>query len=107
MRPNIEEIEKRAVAASPGPWNWEQHAATIKCNLWTPYHTDVSARRLVLGMRYGYAREDPDYPATVRPEDADFIAHARMDIPNMVEYIRELERTIREMGRELRSQLWD
>lgn len=75
----IEAIEARCEAASPGPWNRECDA------VYTAHECGDTCER-TLHDHFVFA--DPD----VKPADADFIAHARTDIPRLLATIEEARR---------------
>lgn len=66
MKPDIKAIEARAAAATPGPWEASKDG-------WTAWAGNVKIA---------------DY---LDPDNAEFIAHARTDIPRLLDYIKELE----------------
>jgi len=80
-RPDVDGIETRAKAATAGPWVWTKVAVEQSVTEYTLKGPDVLCR-------YWY-----DKSPTV---DAEFIAHARQDIPALIEYIEALEAIIRE-----------
>ena len=67
----LEEIESRAAKATPGPWEW------------MPYNTALRAggAMVLAGGRDGIE---------VNNKNAEFIAHARTDIPWLCRTVREL-----------------
>lgn len=77
MNDRIEEIKARCEVTTPGRWKWEADILLTS----DPTH-------LVLKPYY----DDDDYTITicVMPEDAEFIAHAREDIPFLLAEIERL-----------------
>lgn len=83
-------IRARAEAATPGPWMvdeglvWDDGTGECECQWyreirgWTDHGVQCEAGYLVLSR-----------------EDAEFIAHARSDIPALVAEVERLRRTIR------------
>src|SRR5688500_14177874 len=67
---SIEEIEKRAEAATPGPW-------------WVSPNPEQ------------WVESEHDYPPS-RLQDAEFIAHAREDIPALIESLRARDELLAE-----------
>jgi hypothetical protein len=65
---DVIEIRARAEAATPGPW-WEDHA-------------EIMSHDGMVSM------------PCVRPVDAEFIAHARTDVPALCERVRVLTETL-------------
>lgn len=70
---NLDEIKKRAEAATPGPWAAHERAHK---NEWALRGPATSARTLVR-------------------EDATFIAHARQDVPALVAEVERLREALR------------
>lgn len=73
-----EELEARALAASPGPW---------RSLLEGRDHTSGSS---FIMTGEGAARGDDIELTGATPADFDFIAHARQDIPRLVAEVRAL-----------------
>jgi hypothetical protein len=69
---DVIEIRARAEAATPGPW-WEDHA-------------EIMSHDGMVSM------------PCVRPVDAEFIAHARTDVPALCERVRVLTEALREIS---------
>jgi len=65
----LEEIEKRANKTTPGPWRWIPHKGD-------PY--------------WRHELQGTSRHVGVWPEDADFIAHTREDVPWLCQVVREL-----------------
>lgn len=100
QRPDVEAIEARAKAASPGPWTWEG--------------TDLNGGRQIQGS-VEYAEMNPILvPFVCKPcdrrkavclgpneADSAFIVAARADIPALVAYARRLEARVTELEREI------
>jgi len=83
---DLDDIEARAEAATPGPWNWEVHLNDTEIDFapgeqafyWT---WEVGGENAELG---GAEFEDP-------APNVAFIAHARTDVPALIARVRELE----------------
>ena len=81
--PFIEEIKKRVEAATPGPWSWcndeeEIHSDSMQESSGDPCH-------IVYNM------------GPIRKKDnAEFIAHARTDIPKLLALVEIYEKTLNE-----------
>ena len=80
----LNEIEARANAATEGPWEWEGEAEA---------EWEIGANSLVPSRRpddpvlYGYGY-DASGIEVKNPADAEFIAHARADVPDMAAALR-------------------
>ena len=80
----LDEIEARTRAATEGPWEWEGEAKS---------EWEIGANSLVPSRRpddpvlyaYGY---DASGIKVENPADAEFIAHARQDVPALVAALR-------------------
>lgn len=75
---DLDAIEARAEAATPGPWRVEatEHPGEVTVR-------DGAGRDLIWGLDLGECGFE-------KRVDADFIAHAREDVPAMAEEIRRL-----------------
>ncbi len=98
MSLDIEAIEAREKAASPGPWQADRDGAAIYLD-GPPYDW---------GTRPGGVMEnchDPDCGCVeeVRQAlaDGDFIAHARSDIPALIEEVKRLQGVVKNLGAQL------
>lgn len=80
----MQEIEKRCEAATPGPWK------TI--NYWNVYTSPKDGIGVMVASteHTGGDREEEAI-------NADFIAHARQDIPALLSTVRELQRQVKDM----------
>lgn len=78
----LAEIRKRADAASPGPWTWILDGSISE--IW-------DADDCVVADTDGHRSPD---------DDADFIAHAREDIPALLDEVERLTRAIESWKRE-------
>lgn len=102
MKLDIDAIEVRASAASPGPWRSDGRPTNFSQN------TSVESERCRIAEMCSVAELDDDWvdvpgysdvtTDTKAEANADFIAHAREDIPALIAYIREREQL--EGGRE-------
>ena len=76
---DLDEIERRASAATEGPWTGRE----VK-------HRDPDGR--VIGVELGAAHDDHAAIFGANPEaDAEFIAAARTDVPRLVAEVRRLQ----------------
>jgi hypothetical protein len=86
-RPDLDAIEARANAATPGPWmcaNRGDESGSVHPGTddnWDIYTTIIED----FGSKTVYMRGE------VLLEDGVFAAHARTDVPALVAYVRELE----------------
>jgi len=86
----IKEVRERANKATPGPWHTDSVGSESIFGQWvfvgpSEYEDDISSYKSP-GV-YIYAPDDAP-----SEEDAEFIAHARDDMPFLLERIDELER---------------
>lgn len=77
-KPDLNAIEARANAATEGPWGTEPTRSDLAVGVVYPDEDSV-----FWDVGYGITG--------TRPADAEFIAHARKDVPALVAYARELE----------------
>lgn len=88
---DLDAIERRANAATPGPW----HAQATEEPQERAISNKIGDPRIGyyawegLAIAYG-ADEIPDEGALVAADNAEFIAHARTDIPALIAVIRRL-----------------
>ena len=80
----LNEIEARANAATEGPWEWEGDA---KAEWEIGANSLVPSRRPDDPVLYGYGY-DASGIEVKSPADAEFIAHARTDVPALVAALR-------------------
>ena len=80
----LDEIEARANAATEGPWEWEGEA---KGEWEIGANSLVPSRRPDDPVLYGYGY-DASGIEVKNPADAEFIAHARTDVPKMAAALR-------------------
>lgn len=83
---DIEAIKKREQAATPGPWSWAQNHCNPYDETWYLWLLDSVGQILPSSWVDRPAESIPAQPEF----DWDFIAHARTDIPALLD---ELERT--------------
>ena len=92
MTDRLTEIRERAEAATPGPWSWLWlHAAGFVAQCDLPPH-DITSRDIWLGS------ETPLIADDVSDGDGSFIAHARQDIPFLLDQIAERDARIERQG---------
>ena len=80
----LNEIEARANAATDGPWEWEGDA---KAEWEEGANSLVPSRRPDDPVLYGYGYDASGIEVKT-PADAEFIAHARQDVPALVAALR-------------------
>ena len=80
----LNEIEARTNAATEGPWEWEGEA---KAEWEEGANSLVPSRRPDDPVLYGYGY-DASGIEVKSPADAEFIAHARTDVPALVAALR-------------------
>ena len=91
----LNEIEARANAATEGPWEWEGEA---KAEWELGANSLVPSRRPDDPVLYGYGY-DASGIEVKNPADAEFIAHARTDVPALVAALRAVLELHAEAGR--------
>lgn len=89
----LKAIENRCNKATPGPWR-ACHEGKCSCGQIWSQQVDAPVADVTRG-EWG----DPGLPYGQIPNhyaeaNADFIAHARTDIPALLDYIKELESMI-------------
>lgn len=117
----LEEIRARAEAAFPGPWRWRGNTESRHLRLQSPHRGGMTVMDFVRwgmqGARPRFGIEGLMYPAdkmvgyevphrsdvvTVDHPDAEFIAHAREDVPALLaELARLREAGVPELLREV------
>ena len=87
----LAEIERRAEAASPGPWQafveGRDHTSgdtIIRMGAFDGSHPDM----------YISTCDDSGNPNRVSDADWDFVAHARQDVPRLVAEVRRLQAVV-------------
>ena len=80
----LDEIEARANAATEGPWEWEGEA---KAEWEIGANSLVPSRRPDDPVLYGYGYDASGIEVKT-PADAEFIAHARTDVPALAAVAR-------------------
>lgn len=93
-RPDIDEIEARTEKATEGPWvRWSTEGQSKSGRYLTSvcYHEGdyMSAKHECVAETMHKTEEGSE-------QDAQFIAHARTDIPALCAYVRELEEIVRD-----------
>ncbi len=101
MSERLEEIRKRADQATPGPWSWDANAPVRPTWLTEDHPERLALSELVNGKVWvatahavTEACEGEEFKTetiVVRDGDAEFIAHAREDIPYLLARIDALE----------------
>ena len=77
--PTIQDIEARARAATPGPWEWRHSEQAI-----------IAPETTLLGIKVGEMVIGLNNGPGLKPLDAEFITHAREDIPFLLAEITAL-----------------
>lgn len=92
-RPDLDAIEGRANAATPGPWfdQYEYDGARTVCQM-------RSTDQTFCVNKATHAPGEPPYVAT--KENGRFIGAARTDVPDLIAYARQLESALAEAQRE-------
>lgn len=95
----LEEIAKRAEAATEGPWRWNEPHAALTAGDGSPIESAIiwpdNAVRNGVGTTWSQrlgacgVRTEPDAEA-----NAAFVAHARSDVPRLVEEVRRLRENV-------------
>ena len=90
---DLKAIEDRCNKATPGPWRACQEGTCSCSQVWSQ-SADVPVAEIIRG-EWG----DPGFPYGKIPEkvaenNSLFIAHAREDVPQLIEYIKDLETQI-------------
>ena len=80
----LDKIEARANAATEGPWEWEGEA---KAEWEEGANSLVPSRRPDDPVLYGYGYDASGIEVKT-PADAELIAHARTDVPDMAAALR-------------------
>lgn len=75
----LDEIENRANRATEGPWVWEATSPRMNGEQWNLRISDKPGIRMVVS-EYQHG-----------PENAEFIAAARTDVPQLVAEVRRLQ----------------
>ena len=90
----LDEIEARANAATEGPWEWEGEA---KAEWEEGANSLVPSRHPDDPVLYGYGYDASGIEVKT-PADAEFIAHARTDVPDMAAALRAVLKLHKEDG---------
>jgi len=83
----IKEILARCEAATPGPWEVEKYYYTEP-----GYEEDIRFAAVVHKARGANGTVVRSHWSNPAERDIEFIAHARKDIPDLLDYIAELEK---------------
>jgi hypothetical protein len=83
----LDAIEKRCDAASPGPWEFRRGPRPHQRCRFHPVGGDTSPGDAYEPDMYLLRRDSA--PASVH--DQDFVAHARQDVPRLVAEVRRLQ----------------
>ena len=86
----LNEIEARANAATEGPWEWEGEA---KAEWEIGANSLVPSRRPDDPVLYGYGYDASGIEVKT-PADAEFIAHARTDVPWLLEQVERRDKAL-------------
>ena len=90
MKPDLDAIRKRCEAARAGPWRLVLSRCGCFCHY--AFMDDANGNLVAIseecdGDRIGGSADVID----IGRDDATFIAHARTDVPALLDYIAELE----------------
>lgn len=98
-KPDLQAIRERAEKATPGPWSAEDRRRAALKNIRV-----IAGREDVCELSHVHQR---DYQGSFRGDhaaadaldiiglaNADFIAHARQDIPDLLAYVERLESSL-------------
>jgi len=100
----LNEIEARANAATPGPWEANSETGGSDVGDYTIYGIkEVAPADWASDSSSSFA-----YCEGMEKPDAEFIAHARQDIPRLIDEVRRLTRLLaheRELNEDLRNQI--
>jgi hypothetical protein len=100
---DLDAFEKRCEKATEGPWEWER----------VPYRRELFDDCCVEGVekQLKVAGDDGIEGWIINPlgedgvggkeEDEDFIAHARQDIPDLLTLVREQQKRLEELEKQL------
>ena len=86
----LNEIEARANAATEGPWEWEGEA---KAEWEIGANSLVPSRRPDDPVLYGYGYDASGIEVKT-PADAELIAHARTDVPWLLEQVERRDKAL-------------
>jgi len=81
-------IEQRLAACTPGPW----------CHRMLGFIESLASPRMVIGVTC--QKYDPDAAPLPGRDNAEFIAHARQDVPRLIAEIRRLRECIEQFETE-------
>ena len=95
-------VEARAKGATPGPWrpaeSYRPETADEGRAAWAPYIVDPSGRHVAAAMIGGF--DDPTEVAA----NVDLLAHARTDLPLVVQMLRRCVEAMEQARRESASE---
>jgi len=77
MMADIKAIRERVEKATPGPWGWDLYYIVGRVPKGRPGGEVIGEMRATVDRL--------EYPLSQRKADAEFIAHARQDIPDLLE----------------------
>lgn len=81
---NLDEIKARTEAATPGPWNWDID--------WLRQGTEKEGGMIVMRVEMAGTEMNPEAQLVLLTKDADFIAHARQDVADLVAEVERLHK---------------
>jgi hypothetical protein len=99
----LEEIEARAARATPGPWTYE--AEDYNGDNWLvgsilAGNSCLDGKDYCVHITTDHVRASRLYRGSDASTDADFIAHARSDIPHLVREVRRLQAKLADLEHE-------
>jgi hypothetical protein len=89
---DLDAIESRANTATPGPWEAQNYDDDEMDGNW-PYTNRVGRPDSAKALAH----------IVLGSQDAEFVAHAREDIPALVARVRELERDVKDLESDVLS----
>lgn len=85
----LKEIEERCNKATPGPWR-ACHNGTCSCSQVWSQSADVPVAEVTRGVWGDTGLPYVKIPEKIVEANSLFIAHAKEDVPKLLEYIKEL-----------------
>ncbi len=90
IQPDLKAIRERCELATPEPWQVAPDSTGGGIHTqW--FHGQLGGPVPVATVAHTIEKDKPAHYCYILPEDAEFIAHARTDIPAMLDYIASLE----------------
>ena len=83
----LAEIEARCEAATPGPWEWDDEAECMR----------HGSKPVMMAMWYYDKCGEVVVSLDVYDADAEFTAHARQDIPALLDEVKRLREQLKNL----------